>query len=141
VVTDAVELFWSLSFAVLRRTFLERIGGFDEGFTGYGGEDTDLAFSARAAGVPLAWVPEAIAYHQDHEHHDPPLHHLRDIAVNARRFRERWDVWPMEGWLCAFVDAGLVRWDGRDLEVLRDPTPAELARTRRRTYPGEHRRP
>ena len=39
-------LFWSLNFAV-RRTVWDELGGFDEGFGGYGGEYTDLAFTAR----------------------------------------------------------------------------------------------
>ena len=34
-------LFWSLAFGISRRTF-HRLGGFDERFTGYGGEDTDF---------------------------------------------------------------------------------------------------
>ncbi|HEX8101651.1 MAG TPA: hypothetical protein VF533_03495, partial [Solirubrobacteraceae bacterium] len=45
-----VELFWSLSFAVGPAVHA-RIGGFDPGYVGYGAEDTDYAFRARAAGV------------------------------------------------------------------------------------------
>jgi GT2 family glycosyltransferase len=44
------ELFWSLSFAVRRETFLERIGGFDESYRGYGIEDTDFAMRPRGPG-------------------------------------------------------------------------------------------
>jgi hypothetical protein len=40
----------------------------------------------------------------------PPVEHLPDIVANAHRFRARWRRWPMEGWLSAFADAGLVRW-------------------------------
>lgn len=129
VLTDRYELFWSLSFAVRRTTLRDRIGGFDPALSGYGGEDTDLAFSARAAGVPLAWVPAAVAYHQHHPTHSPPVTHLRSIVANARRFREKWGEWPMEGWLTAFAAMGLVRWEpsvGR-LEVLREPTGEEVA--------------
>jgi hypothetical protein len=105
-----VELFWSLSFAV-RPAVHARIGGFDEDYVGYGAEDTDYAFRARAAGCPLHWVGGAWAYHQHHPVSSPPREHLDDIVVNARRFRARWGRWPMEGWLTAFAQEGLVRWD------------------------------
>lgn len=59
------DLFWSLSFALTPATW-DRIGGFCEEFTGYGGEDTDFAWRAKAAGVGLAWVGGADAYHQWH---------------------------------------------------------------------------
>ena len=45
--------FWSLSFATTPDTWL-RIGGFFEGYSGYGGEDTDFAVTAGEAGVPSA---------------------------------------------------------------------------------------
>jgi GT2 family glycosyltransferase len=133
VPTDRYELFWSLSFGVRRTTFVDTIGGFDEQLDGYGGEDTDLAFAARAAGVPLAWLPAAVAYHQHHDTFSPPLNHLRSIVANARRFRAKWGIWPMEGWLTAFEQLGLVRWDsaGDDVEVVRDPTPEEVAAARK----------
>ena len=118
------ELFWSLSFAV-RPEVHDRIGGFDEGYAGYGGEDTDYAFRARAAGVPLRWVGGAWAYHQHHPISSPPREHLADIVRNATRFRERWGRWPMEGWLAAFADEGLVDWrpDGTRLVRLAAPPP------------------
>ena len=134
--TDRYEMFWSLSFAVRRATFTERIGGFDSAFTGYGGEDTDFAFAARAAAVPLAWHGDAVAYHQDHEHYDPPLHHLHDIVANARTFRSKWGVWPMRGWLSAFAVAGYVDWTDDDLVVVGDPSSEDFARARGRAFPG-----
>lgn len=46
------------------RALIERLDGFDEeAFPGYGGEDTDLAWRAIAAGAPTIWAPEAQAYH------------------------------------------------------------------------------
>lgn len=104
------ERFWSLSFAV-RPSVHRRIGGFDETYTGYGGEDTDYAFAARAAGVPARWVPRAWAYHQHHPVSSPPREHLEDVVANARRFRVKWGRWPMEGWLRAFAADGLVHWE------------------------------
>jgi len=105
-----IERFWSLAFAVEPEVHA-RIGGFDEGYAGYGAEDTDYAFRARAAGVGLSWVGGAWAHHQHHPVSDPPVEHLDDIVRNARRFHERWGRWPMEGWLRAFARAELIRWD------------------------------
>ena len=140
--TDRFELFWSLSFAVRRETMLERIGGFDEGYGGYGAEDTDFAFRARREGVPLAWVGGARAYHQHHETYDPPLQHVRSIVGNARRFREVWGTWPMEGWLARFATLGLVSWqpDGDRLSFVRDPTEDELRQAHRETAVPPDRR-
>jgi GT2 family glycosyltransferase len=65
---DRHELFRSLNFAVRRITFTERIGGFDEDYRGAENEDTDFAMRAARAGVPVAWVGGALAFHQ---HHSP----------------------------------------------------------------------
>lgn len=105
------DLFWSLSF-VLAAPAWERIGGFCESYRGYGGEDTDFARQAAAAGVPLGWVGAARAFHQHHPVSSPPVEHLDDILRNALVFHQRWGTWPMAGWLRAFADLGLVRWDG-----------------------------
>ena len=105
------RLFWSLSFALTADTW-RRIGGFCVRYQGYGGEDTDFAFAAREAGVPLAWVGGASAYHQWHPTENPPVAHLVDIVRNASIFADRWGWWPMEGWLDEFVRRGLIRWDG-----------------------------
>lgn len=102
------RLFWSLSFALTVHTW-RRVGGFDEAFEGYGAEDTDLAMRARAAGVGLVWVGGAEAFHQWHETSTPPVQHLDDILRNGALFADRWGWWPMEGWLQAFAERGLVR--------------------------------
>jgi N-acetylglucosaminyl-diphospho-decaprenol L-rhamnosyltransferase len=104
------DLFWSLSFASTRDTWL-RLGGFFEGYRGYGGEDTDFGLSARDGDVDLVWVGGATAYHQHHETHDPPVHHLDDILANGSLFESRWGFWPMRGWLDGFEQLGLVRRD------------------------------
>ena len=102
------DLFWSLSFAVSAETW-QRIGGFCEDYTGYGGEDTDFARLAQHSGVGLAWVGGARAYHQWHPTEDPPVQHLADIVRNANLFYRRWGSWPMGGWLDAFRERGLIR--------------------------------
>jgi hypothetical protein len=83
------ELFWSLSFALSAATW-RRIGGFCDQYRGYGGEDTDFAQTASAAGVPMRWVGGAHAFHQFHPVSDPPVEHLEDIVRNAEIFHRRW---------------------------------------------------
>jgi hypothetical protein len=118
------SLFWSLSFACTGELF-EHIGGFDEGYTGYGAEDTDFAFRARNRKVPLR-VAKALAFHQYHPTYSPPLNHFQDIINNAMRFHQRWKVWPMEGWLRSFAERGLIHWQGDTLRVVRTPEQAEV---------------
>jgi GT2 family glycosyltransferase len=110
LLSDDYNLFWSLSFAVTTPTW-ERIGGFGEEYRGYGGEDTDFAYRAQAAGVAMWWVGGAWAYHQHHESQSPPVDHLDDILRNATIFQRQWGQWPMQGWLTAFRELGLVMHD------------------------------
>ncbi|MBP0494628.1 glycosyltransferase family 2 protein [Pararoseomonas indoligenes] len=125
-------LFWSLAFAMQRESFL-RLGGFDETFTGYGGEDTDFAFRARAAGLPLLFTASTTAFHQHHTVHEPPLQHFADIVANAARFRARHGFWPMDGWLDAFARMGLIDPPGGTaaLHVRRAPTTEEIRAAQR----------
>lgn len=118
-------LFWSLIFGIRRERFVE-LGGFDEAFTGYGAEDTDFGFRAREAGLPLLFLGGTGAFHQYHDVIDPPLQHLADIVRNARLFRQKWGIWPMEGWLAAFEKAELIARDGDAISLLRMPTMAEV---------------
>lgn len=125
---DDVRLFWSLSFAAIAAD-LRRLGGFDERYTGYGGEDTDLAMRLQEGGGRLTWVGGADAYHQHHPTQDPPVQHLVDVVANANRFADRWGWHPMEGWLRSFAALGLARQDaatGRWV-VAADPAPATTA--------------
>ncbi|MEU9097979.1 galactosyltransferase-related protein [Streptomyces sp. NPDC048361] len=103
-------LFWSLSFALTASTW-RRVGGFCESYTGYGGEDTDFAARAASLGVELWWVGGAPAYHQYHPTHSPPVQHLDDILRNGALYKARWGSWPMQGWLRAFEERGLVAYD------------------------------
>lgn len=45
------------------RAFFDEIGGFDESFSSYGGEDWEWAHRAWQAGAVLAHVPDAVAWH------------------------------------------------------------------------------
>jgi GT2 family glycosyltransferase len=109
-------LFWSLSFALSARTW-RRIDGFCTQYCGYGAEDTDFAQTALAANIPMRWVGGAHAFHQFHPVSDPPVEHLHDIVRNAEVFHRRWGWWPMQGWLDAFDELGLIHRaaDGRPI--------------------------
>lgn len=123
-------LFWSLAFAVRAATY-DRLGGFDEGYSGYGAEDTDLAFRAAQAGIPLYFVGGMHAFHQHHASCDPPLQHFADILRNASRFHARHGFWPMSGWLDAFADRGLIaRKRETEITTLRAPTLEEIVAAR-----------
>ena len=97
--------------------------------TATGGEDTDFAFAARAAGVPF-FLTDAPAYHQHHATYSPPYNHLGDLVTNANAFKKKWGDWPMEGWLSAFRQSGHIRWEADTLELLRAPTEEEIRRSR-----------
>jgi GT2 family glycosyltransferase len=47
----------------VRRSDLERVGCFDEAFTGYGHEDLELGYRLQHAGVSIEYAPEAVNYH------------------------------------------------------------------------------
>ena len=107
---DDPDLFWSLSFALTGATW-DRVGGFCEDYTGYGGEDTDFGQALAAAGVAMWWVGGAWAYHQHHGGGGVPVQHLDDVLRNAGVFHRRWGRWPMAGWLAEFERRGLARPD------------------------------
>jgi GT2 family glycosyltransferase len=49
--------------ASVGRADLDRVGRFDEAFTGYGHEDLELGYRLQHAGVPIEYAPEAVNYH------------------------------------------------------------------------------
>ena len=125
--------FWSLSFAIRKSQFFD-VGGFDERFTGYGGEDTDFGRILEARAVPMLWVRGAKCYHQYHSHHMPPVHHLDSVLQNAQMFREKWGQHTMKHWLHAFRLMGLIEPDGERFRVLRRPEEADFALTRQQAH-------
>lgn len=125
--TDDYGAFWSLCFAITRQQFT-KIGGFDTQYVGYGAEDTDFAFTARTLGIDL-YLTADVAYHQQHSVYRPPLNHLDSIVLNANRFYNKWQHWPMQGWLEQFESMGLIDWQEQQqtpIEIIRSPTKKEL---------------
>lgn len=118
--------FWSLIFAIQKQTF-ERIGGFDESFTGYGAEDTDFAMMFHHAGIQQIFVSDYVL-HQYHDKYDPPLNHFDSIIENATRYRQKWNVLPMQRWLKAFEEMGLIKIDqAAYITVIKRPTDTQVA--------------
>jgi GT2 family glycosyltransferase len=121
--------FWSLNFAMRRSTFLAA-GRFDDRYFGYGGEDTDFGKTVEREGIPIAWMRGALAYHQYHLHHMPPVHHLKSVVRNAQLFEAKWGYRTMGHWLHAFRLMGLIDdAPGRPIRILRRPDAADFALT------------
>lgn len=117
--------FWSTCFA-LHRADWRRCGGFDEGYEGYGGEDTDFGAALDAAGVRLRWSAAARAVHQWHRVQVPPLDHVASIVANAERFRAKHGRTCMEYWLDQFETAGFVtRGADGSVRLSREPSAEE----------------
>ncbi len=130
----AYQLFWSLSFGVRADDFA-RLGGFDQKYRGYGAEDTDFAFMARQVRLPL-YACNARVYHQYHPSYSPPYNHLEDIVANAVRFHDKWQIWPMEGWLKQFDKEGYISWKANSIRILKDVDSSRLAAARSQTPYG-----
>jgi GT2 family glycosyltransferase len=93
--TEPVETDWMLGgFLLLRRSMLEELGGFDEGYRLYG-EDIDLQYRAMRAGWERWYVPAAIVRHEHQAETDKrwltrrTLWHWRGIARFVRKHPER----------------------------------------------------
>ncbi len=117
--------FWSLIFAIRKETY-EKIGGFDESFTGYGAEDTDFAMMFHKAGIEQIFVTDYVL-HQYHDKHDPPLNHFDSIVENAKRYQQKWNVLPMQRWLKAFEAMDLIKINQVDnITVIKKPTEKQI---------------
>lgn len=125
--------FWSLNFAMRRATFIAT-GGFDERFSGYGGEDTDFGKSLDRAGIEIAWMRGARAYHQYHPHHMPPIHHIDSVVRNAQLFDAKWGYRTMEHWLRAFRMMGLIAEAPDGIRIVRRPNADDMSLTGQQSH-------
>lgn len=103
------RMLWSLSLATTVESWA-RIGGFDERYVGYGGEDTDFGQRLAAAHGVMWWSGLACVYHQHHPTVIPPVQHAAAIARNANLFRSTWGFDPMDGWLAQLREMGHLTW-------------------------------
>jgi GT2 family glycosyltransferase len=92
---EPVQADWMLGgFLLLRRTMLDELGGFDEGFRLYG-EDIDLAYRAIQAGWERWYVPQAVVRHEHKAETDKrwltrrTLWHWAGVARFVRKHPER----------------------------------------------------
>jgi GT2 family glycosyltransferase len=82
--TEPVQADWLLgAFLLMRRTMLEELGGWDEGYRHYV-EDIDLCYRAMRAGWERWYVPAAVVTHDY-------------AAVIDRRFLSRHTLWHARG--------------------------------------------
>lgn len=82
------EYAWSGNFAV-SKTIFEHIGGFDEGFIGWGGEDLEFANRAIQAGYHIHFSLDVWGEHQ--------VHAQNDLFYQTR------PLWPSQSYRCEFV--------------------------------------
>jgi len=114
--TDDYGLFWSLCFFMNSTLFFE-LGGFDETYTGYGIEDTDLAWKCKHSNVSF-YLTRLKVYHQPHAFQRPPLSNLDSIVKNCNHFFAKWKHWPAEKHLSRFTEMGLIKWDKHQYEPI-----------------------
>jgi glycosyltransferase involved in cell wall biosynthesis len=76
------------NFSIPRCEF-EAAGGFDEGFTGYGWEDIELAMRMQARGVRFEYDPGALGYHYHVETFDSACRKLRQAGEGAVYFWQK----------------------------------------------------
>lgn len=127
ILTQDYGAFWSLCFGIYRDQF-KQIGGFDTAYIGYGAEDTDFAFMAKKLGIAF-YLTNDLVYHQQHSVHRPPINHLNSIVVNANRFYQKWQHWPMSGWLSEFAQLQLIEWSAAQstaIKIQNTPSQADI---------------
>ena len=121
------ELFWSLCFSISKEIFLA-LNGFDEGYQGYGIEDTDFALKAKQKGVPFYLSPVEV-FHQQHPIYNPPINHLNSIIPNCNRYFNKWGHWPMVKSLKDFAALGFIEFTKNSqppLKIIQTPSKNDV---------------
>lgn len=77
---------------MIRRDLWERLGGFDERFAPAYYEDTDLAFSVRAAGLRVVYVPSSVVIHFEGKTNGTDLTsgQKQYQLINREKFYKKW---------------------------------------------------
>ena len=81
------ELLWTANCSVRAADFWA-VGGFDEGYRGWGMEDIDLGFRLARRGVEFHFAPDAWIVESSHKH---DMTHLDQVSANMQRFLEKYD--------------------------------------------------
>lgn len=72
--------------ASLRREDFDKVGGFDEAFTGYGHEDLELGYRLQKSGVEIIYDREAINYHWHPVGYDEEIGRMELAGMSTVRF-------------------------------------------------------
>lgn len=115
------EVAWSCNFGI-RKSSYRWIGGFDEAYWGFGGEDFDFLIRAAKKGIKVEFI-EAAARFRHRSNHQLPTPYLESIVRNARIFRKKWGFWPTRLWLDELGDRGYIRYEP-DSDIIEIQEPA-----------------
>jgi glycosyltransferase involved in cell wall biosynthesis len=75
---------------------LDRVGRFDEGFTGYGHEDLELGYRLQHAGVPIVYEPRAVDYHWHPVPWDEQQQKYELAGRSTVRFYRKHPAWDVQ---------------------------------------------
>lgn len=99
--------------ASARKADLDRVGRFDEDFTGYGHEDLELGYRLQKAGLPIVYAADAVNYHWHPVPFDQQQGRLELAGRSTVRFfrkhpsfavRLRLGMTPLSLWGHALID-------------------------------------
>lgn len=115
-------LFWSMGCGIKKKLFLD-IGGFDENYSGYGPEDTDLAYTIRKEKIDF-YLAKNVVYHHSREEMRLPLKNLDSIIQNSNYFFNKWGEWPMKSKLNSLAEKDLIEWTESRSKAIDTPDPS-----------------
>lgn len=120
------DRFASSLFAMQRDDF-DKVGGFDEHYSGFGISDIDFATRCHRQGIAHRSLP-LVTYKQHRRCRVCPLNHLLDIVRNANLYKDKWGYYPKTHWLSTFMARGFVSKPSTHapLSVIRLPTSKEI---------------
>jgi glycosyltransferase involved in cell wall biosynthesis len=78
------------------RAELDRVGRFDEDFTGYGHEDLELGYRLQHAGIPIVYEPQAVNYHWHPVPWDEQQRKYELAGKSTVRFYRKHPAWDVK---------------------------------------------
>ena len=81
--------------ASVTKSALDRVGRFDEAFTGYGHEDLELGYRLERAGIPIVYEPAAVNYHWQHIPWDEQQGKYELAGRSTVRFFRKHPAWDV----------------------------------------------